>query len=93
MLSETSLNIALPQLSKSLGISNATLQWIVTGYMLVIGIFLPLIEAIVTALATSLLQFGAHGAGVHCGIIFTIILAITGLAIVISINNQNEVHH
>ena len=42
MLSETSLNIALPQLSQSLNISNATLQWIVTGYMLVIGIILPL---------------------------------------------------
>lgn len=42
MLSETSLNIALPQLSKSLGIGNATLQWLVTGYMLIIGIVLPL---------------------------------------------------
>lgn len=39
MLSETSLNIALPQLSQSLNIGNATLQWIVTGYMLVIGHF------------------------------------------------------
>ena len=42
MLSETSLNIALPQLSQSLNISNATLQWIVTGYMLESGIILPL---------------------------------------------------
>ena len=42
MLSETSLNIALPQLSKSLGIGNATLQWLVTGYMLIIGIVLSL---------------------------------------------------
>lgn len=42
ILSETSLNIALPQLSQSLNIDNATLQWIVTGYMLVIGIILPL---------------------------------------------------
>ena len=42
MLSETSLNIALPQLSQSLNIGNVTLQWIVTGYMLVIGIILPL---------------------------------------------------
>ena len=44
MLSETSLNIALPQLSQSLNIGNATLQWIVTGYMLVIGIILPLLS-------------------------------------------------
>lgn len=60
MLSETSLNIT-PQLSKNLGISNATLQWIVTGYMLVIGFF-PLVVAIATALAKRLLQFGSHGA-------------------------------
>ena len=42
ILSKTSLNIALPQLSQSLNIDNAALQWIVTGYMLVIGIILPL---------------------------------------------------
>lgn len=42
ILSKTSLNIALPQLSQSLNIDNATLQWIVTGYMLVIRIILPL---------------------------------------------------
>lgn len=42
MFSETSLNIALPQLSRSLNVGNATLQWIVTGYMLIIGIVLPL---------------------------------------------------
>lgn len=67
--------------------------------MLVIGIFLPLVGAIATALAKRLLQFGSHGAnnpvaftnGVHYGIIFTIILAIIRLAI--AINNQNEVHH
>ncbi len=42
MLSETSLNIALPSLMTSLHISLATVQWLVTGYMLVIGIVLPL---------------------------------------------------
>ncbi|WKF84070.1 DHA2 family efflux MFS transporter permease subunit [Lacticaseibacillus pantheris] len=41
MFSETSLNIALPSLMKSLGVSTATVQWLVTGYMLVIGIVLP----------------------------------------------------
>ncbi|MEK0307138.1 DHA2 family efflux MFS transporter permease subunit [Bifidobacterium favimelis] len=41
MLSETSLNIALPNLMESFGITNATVQWLVTGYMLVIGIVLP----------------------------------------------------
>lgn len=39
--SETSLNIALPQLIYALNISTASAQWLVTGYMLVIGIVLP----------------------------------------------------
>lgn len=67
----------------------------------IINTLQQIVGAIATALATSLLQFGSHGAnnpvaftnGVHCGIIFTIILAIIGLAIAISINNKNEVHH
>lgn len=42
MFSETSLNIALPQLMKHLEVSNGTIQWLVTGYMLVIGVILPL---------------------------------------------------
>lgn len=42
MLSETSLNIALPQLMQAFHVSNGIIQWLVTGYMLVIGIVLPL---------------------------------------------------
>lgn len=42
MLSETSLNIALPQLTLAFRTNTATIQWLVTGYMLVIGIILPL---------------------------------------------------
>lgn len=42
MFSETSLNIALPKLMLSLQVNMATIQWLVTGYMLVIGIILPL---------------------------------------------------
>lgn len=41
MLSETSLNIALPQLMQAFQINSGTVQWLVTGYMLVIGIILP----------------------------------------------------
>ena len=52
MLSETSLNIALPQLSRSLGVGNDLLQWIVTGYMLVIGIVLPLSSLLTKRLTT-----------------------------------------
>ncbi|MFC6255274.1 DHA2 family efflux MFS transporter permease subunit [Secundilactobacillus hailunensis] len=42
MFSETSLNIALPSLMSSLDVNTATVQWLVTSYMLVIGVVLPL---------------------------------------------------
>ncbi|KRL93983.1 DHA2 family efflux MFS transporter permease subunit [Limosilactobacillus equigenerosi] len=42
MFSETSLNIAVPQLVNAFHTSTATIQWLITGYMLVIGIIMPL---------------------------------------------------
>lgn len=42
MLSETSLNITLPKLMRAFQTNTATIQWLVTGYMLIIGIVLPL---------------------------------------------------
>lgn len=42
MFSETSLNIALPTRVQALQVNTGTIQWLVTGYMLVIGIVLPL---------------------------------------------------
>ncbi|WP_089136749.1 DHA2 family efflux MFS transporter permease subunit [Secundilactobacillus silagei] len=41
MFSETSLNIALPKLTANLHVTTATASWLVTGYMLMIGIVLP----------------------------------------------------
>ena len=41
MLSETSLNIALPQLGAVFGIDTSITQWLVVGYMLVIGLMMP----------------------------------------------------
>lgn len=41
MLSETSMNIALPVLSQDFNVSAGVAQWMVVGYMLVIGIVLP----------------------------------------------------
>ncbi|OZG63017.1 MFS family major facilitator transporter [Bifidobacterium lemurum] len=43
MLSETSMNIALPDLMDSFGVSAGTAQWMVVGYMLAIGIVLPFV--------------------------------------------------
>ncbi|MFC6175749.1 DHA2 family efflux MFS transporter permease subunit [Companilactobacillus huachuanensis] len=42
MFSETSLNIALPSIMKVFNIDAGTVQWLVTGYMLVVAIVLPL---------------------------------------------------
>ena len=42
MFSETSLNIALPKLTLAFHVNTATVQWLVTSYMLIIGIVLPL---------------------------------------------------
>lgn len=41
MLSETSMNIALPDLCDAFNITTGTAQWMVVGYMLAIGIVLP----------------------------------------------------
>ncbi|WP_306345432.1 MFS transporter [Bifidobacterium aesculapii] len=41
MLSETSMNIAIPDLMDDFGVSSGTAQWMVVGYMLAIGVVLP----------------------------------------------------
>ena len=42
ILNSTLLNVALPSISKDLGVETATVQWLATGYMLVNGIMIPL---------------------------------------------------
>lgn len=41
MFSETAMNIALPQLMAAFSIESSLAQWVVVGYMLVIGLILP----------------------------------------------------
>ena len=41
MLSETSMNIALPDLVDEFSVSSGTAQWMGVGYMLAIGVALP----------------------------------------------------
>ncbi|QTH44561.1 multidrug efflux MFS transporter [Cohnella sp. LGH] len=41
ILNETLLNIAYPQLMGEFGVSSSTVQWLSTGYLLVIGILVP----------------------------------------------------
>lgn len=59
MLSETSLNIALPSIMKAFSIETGTAQWLVTGYMLVIAIVLPLSSMLTKHFSTrGLVRFG-----------------------------------
>lgn len=52
MFSETSLNIALATITSALGVTAGAAQWLITGYMLVIGIFMPL-SSLLTKWATT----------------------------------------
>lgn len=42
LLAETFLNNALPSIIKSFNISQATAQWLTTGYLLVVGLMIPM---------------------------------------------------
>src|SRR5689334_6536826 len=42
ILSETILNVALNAIMADFGIQSSTAQWLVTGYMLVIGTLIPI---------------------------------------------------
>ena len=41
ILDITVLNTALPTLGREFGVGNATLQWVVTGYLLSVAVFIP----------------------------------------------------
>ncbi|KRK33377.1 DHA2 family efflux MFS transporter permease subunit [Loigolactobacillus bifermentans] len=62
MFSETALNIALPSFMQFFSISQSTVQWLVTGYMLVIGICMPLSSLLTRWVPTkSILLFALGG--------------------------------
>lgn len=42
ILNQTLLNVALPHLTADFGVSTSTVQWLLTGYMLVNGVLIPL---------------------------------------------------
>ncbi len=62
MFSESALNIALPQLTKVFGITTALAQWMVVGYMLVIGLVLPFAGILMKWFKTRSLTLFALGA-------------------------------
>lgn len=73
MYSETALNIALPQLSASFGVEVSLTQWLVVGYMLVIGLVLPFSSLLMKCFPVRRLTLFALGA-------FLIGSCISGLA-------------
>lgn len=61
LFSETALNIAIPTLMQQLHQTAGTIQWLITGYMLVIGIVLPLSNLISHWFATKKVLLFAVG--------------------------------
>ncbi|MEI4770292.1 MDR family MFS transporter [Psychrobacillus sp. FJAT-51614] len=41
LFNETALNMAFVEISKGFGIETSTVQWLTTGYLLVLGVFVP----------------------------------------------------
>ena len=62
MFSESALNVALPQLTQVFGITTALAQWMVVGYMLVIGLVLPFAGLLMKWFKTRNLTLFALGA-------------------------------
>ncbi|CAH0120957.1 MULTISPECIES: MDR family MFS transporter [unclassified Paenibacillus] len=59
ILNETLLNIALPQLEIALKVPASTLQWLATGYMLVVGVLIPVSALLVQWFTTRQMFLGA----------------------------------
>ena len=59
MFSESALNIALSRLMTEFSVNAATIQWLTTGYLLVVGILLPLSGLLVRCFSTRQLMFTA----------------------------------
>lgn len=61
ILNETFLNVSLPTLSEDLGVSAGTVQWVTSGYLLVIGVLIPISAFLIGRFTTRQLFFVAMG--------------------------------
>lgn len=59
MFGETSINIALTSLMKDLQVSASTVQWLTTGYLLVVGVLVPVSGLLIRWFTTRQLLFSA----------------------------------
>lgn len=73
LYSEAALNIALPQLMIEFDVSAAVVQWLTTGYLLMVGILLPLFGILVRWFTTRQLAAAAM-------VLFTVGAVCSGLA-------------
>ncbi|KOS69806.1 hypothetical protein AEA09_08995 [Lysinibacillus contaminans] len=73
ILNQTVLNVALPTLSEEFKVSTATTQWLITLYMLVNGIFIPITAFLMARFSTRQLFFASM-------IVFSIGTLICGVA-------------
>ncbi|MUG45781.1 MDR family MFS transporter [Paenibacillus woosongensis] len=73
ILNETLLNIALPKLEVALEVSASTLQWLATGYMLVVGVLIPVSALLVQWFTTRQMFLGAM-------VLFTVGTFLCGIA-------------
>jgi DHA2 family lincomycin resistance protein-like MFS transporter len=61
ILNETLLIVALPKIMHDIGISPSTAQWLTTGYLLVIGILIPITAFLIQRFTTRQLFLSAMG--------------------------------
>ncbi|CAI6024926.1 DHA2 family efflux MFS transporter permease subunit [Cohnella sp. JJ-181] len=61
LLSQTLLNVALPKMMTDLEIGSNTIQWLVTGYMLVNGVVIPITAYLISKFSTRQLYMVAMG--------------------------------
>lgn len=73
ILAQTLLNIALPSIMKDLDVSENTAQWLITGYMLVNGVLIPISAYLIERFTTRSLFIVAVG-------LFTLGTIVAGLA-------------
>nr|WP_106781336.1 MDR family MFS transporter [Lysinibacillus timonensis] len=73
LFNETALNMAFVEIGKGFGIETSTVQWLTTGYLLVLGIFVPVSSFLMQRFTTRQL----FGASLSLSIIGTFIAAVS----------------
>ncbi|WP_413382669.1 MDR family MFS transporter [Alkalihalobacillus sp. 1P02AB] len=73
ILNETLLNVALTKLMEEFQVGEATIQWLSTGFMLVVGILIPVSALLISWFTTRQMFIGAM-------VLFTIGTIISGIA-------------